>query len=237
MVILTSSWNNYSHFLVEHLTKLVIISHFQEYFQTNEIVLVVENDCPDWKLDLIAAVSPIKYQILEIDKFTNLKGSYFITTYPSYNFNLLSSARDLIIKHFEIQPTGKEKRLYLSRKFAKVRRVLNDDEVARFLSSRGFIVVYPECLTLEQQVNLFIDAKIVIGPHGSAFANTLFCRDVRVIEMFPGKIINTMFFGLSTVLDFSYYSMAFDVASPDNGKDSDFFVDLGCLEQQLAMII
>lgn len=237
VVLLTSNWNNFSHFLIEHLPKLVVLRQFKEFLDLKEVIIVTEQKCPQWKLDLIATLTPIKYRIVELNDNSQVLGSALIMTYPSYNYHLLSSMSNSILKTHYKHPRDEKLRLYLSRNYAKTRRVVNEQDITNFLSTKGFILVYPELLTLKQQVDLFIDAEIVIGPHGSAFANIIFSKNLKVLELFPKEVINSMFFGLSEVLSFDYHSLGFSNITKDMGKGSDFFVDLDELEAYLNELL
>jgi len=73
------------------------------------------------------------------------------------------------------------KKIYISRKkwTAKdtKRPVLtNEDAVIRFLQSEGFVLAYPETLSINEQVALFQNADIIIGEDGSALHNIAFCK-------------------------------------------------------------
>lgn len=91
--------------------------------------------------------------------------------------------RDLVAgEHGEDLP----KRIYVSRRDAARRRVVEEEAVEKRLSALGF-----SCLTLserplEEQVALFAGADIVVAQHGAGLTNTLFCRPgARVLELYP----------------------------------------------------
>jgi capsular polysaccharide biosynthesis protein len=64
------------------------------------------------------------------------------------------------------------------RRGSPVRRLLNEEQVADQLSREfGFKAVYPEKLSFAEQVELFQDAQVVIGAHGSAMTNCVFCPE------------------------------------------------------------
>jgi hypothetical protein len=75
-------------------------------------------------------------------------------------------------------------RLYLTRNHISPgkRGVINEARVVEELSSLGFTIVYGN-EPLAQIHSMFSRAEIVMGAHGSLFANTIFCPpDCRVIE-------------------------------------------------------
>jgi hypothetical protein len=86
-------------------------------------------------------------------------------------------------------------RLYLSRNHVRpgARSVLNEGEVLDFLQQHGFIVVRGT-EPLEEILGLFNAAKVIVGPHGSLFANTMFCAaDCRILEYCPANRVDRSF--------------------------------------------
>ena len=83
---------------------------------------------------------------------------------------------------------GRLKGIYLSRNHVKAdgsRCVLNESEVVEFLASKG-IKIITGTEPIEEIVTYFFRANLVIGPHGSLFANTIFCQpDAQIIEYCP----------------------------------------------------
>ncbi len=96
-------------------------------------------------------------------------------------------------------------RIYISRKNARFRRVLNEDEVVALLKQYGFIVVMLENLAFREQVNLFQNAEVVVGASGSGLANLVFCQaETKVIELFPTSTHDANF-RLCRTLNLDYY--------------------------------
>ncbi len=79
----------------------------------------------------------------------------------------------------ELSPIGK--RVYLSRHGMAARRVVNEAEVVDLLSRFGFEAVVMHEHRPEVQVAILENAEVVVGPHGSAFANLIFCRKPKII--------------------------------------------------------
>jgi len=96
-------------------------------------------------------------------------------------------------------------RIYISRKSARFRRVLNEDEIVDLLKLYGFFVVMLENLAFTEQVDLFRNAEIVVGASGSGLANLVFCSvGTKVVELFPTSTADANF-RLSRSLNLDYY--------------------------------
>lgn len=64
------------------------------------------------------------------------------------------------------------------------RPLLNEKEIHDFFVSRHFDIVYPEVLSLKNQIIKFSSAEYVVGPSGSGMLNSVFLReDALVIDM------------------------------------------------------
>ena len=69
-----------------------------------------------------------------------------------------------------------QRRIYISRKLTSARRVTNDDAVVDMVRDFGFEPVCLEQKPLSEQITIFREADVIIGPHGAGFANIVFSR-------------------------------------------------------------
>jgi capsular polysaccharide biosynthesis protein len=83
------------------------------------------------------------------------------------------------------------RRLYISRAAARFRRLLNEDELFSQLQEFGFERIHCEALTAREQRELFRAAELIIGPHGAALTNLVFCEPgTRIVELFPPDYVD-----------------------------------------------
>ena len=66
------------------------------------------------------------------------------------------------------------RRLYLSRRDARIRRLVNEDALADRLQELGFECVTLSGMSLRDQAALFATAESIVGSHGAALANLVF---------------------------------------------------------------
>lgn len=77
----------------------------------------------------------------------------------------------------------KRRKLFLSRKSARRRRLLDEDRVVAALGP-GFEPVELETLTVHEQAVLFSEADVVVAPHGAGLTNLVFCpQPTAVVEL------------------------------------------------------
>lgn len=93
-------------------------------------------------------------------------------------------------------PTGR--RLLVSRKDARLRRLTNEDALAEALAPHGYEVATPGALPLEEQIRLFSEAERVIGVHGAGLTNIAFMHPGgRVTELFGADYVQGAYRWLS----------------------------------------
>lgn len=85
--------------------------------------------------------------------------------------------------------TNERRRLYLSREGAKMtsaRLLANEIPLFTELRKLGFVAIEPGALSFRDQIRIFSEAEIVVGLHGSAFANIIFSRPgCIVVDILP----------------------------------------------------
>lgn len=66
--------------------------------------------------------------------------------------------------------------IYITRKGAARRPLLNEDEVIEIVQRRGFTVLALEDMTFEAQIMAFHHAQSIVAPHGAGLTNLVFAR-------------------------------------------------------------
>jgi len=94
---------------------------------------------------------------------------------------------------------AKHDRVYITRPVGR-RGVHNDDQVREYLENHGFYILESD-VDFTQQMRLFRDATTIIGPHGGAFVNVLFCENnPTIVEFMPHNRSVNMFKHISSTL-------------------------------------
>ena len=140
------------------------------------------------------------------DKCWQVDGLYFVTTYKKF-CSWTPEAADWVRAKFcpEVmnQPPGK-KVVYISRRDGP-RAILNEDEIVRALEPYNVTVVQAERMTLREQIDLFADAGMIIGPHGAGIQNALWApRGCRVLELVNARYFSGVYWTLAESLGQPY---------------------------------
>lgn len=131
---------------------------------------------------------------------------------------------------------GAGPKIYLRRN-SGMRRLRNAQDVEHCLMRHGFRVVEPEKMTFVEQVRLFAEASMVVGPTGAAFANLIFARPTARILVFMGEHPDAIYDYWGNIAQAVGLRVeCLRCASEDDGRGihSDFNVDLNVLEQVLS---
>lgn len=100
--------------------------------------------------------------------------------------------------------------IYISRADSNSRVMLNESELIQGLEKQGFKSISLSSLSLDDQIRVFRNAKIIVAPHGAGMANIAFCnKDCKVYELTPIHYINPCFVSLAQLAGLEYWIDAF----------------------------
>jgi hypothetical protein len=124
--------------------------------------------------------------------------------------------------------------VYISRRDAVSRPLINNAELEAGLVQSGFDIVATGELTLRAQIALFANAKIVVGQHGAGLINAIFCEPGAVlIEIFPEYMLQAHFWTTASLVGVRYgfvSGTSFDadssIVSVDGNWDSVSVIDV-----------
>ena len=120
--------------------------------------------------------------------------------------------------------TDFSKKIFISRKNAACRRILNEDEIFEHLKAPGFERYFLEELDVEDQIKLFMNADVIISPHGAGLTNTVFCKQgTKIVEIFQQRADDAYWF-LSQVLGFEHHCIKSAEFTDQDGGNQDTHV-------------
>ena len=233
-VVTTEGSNTYYHWLFDILPRIYLLEKsglmdkietfvFPELkydFQRESLLKI------GFPLDKILEIKPNEY--LEAKEMIVPSLPSKLGTVNKWSLDFLSSR---LGKHSSKKESNK---IYISRKNANQRKLLNEDEIINFLRVEGYLIVFAEDLAFEQQITLFANADVVISPHGSGLSNIIFCSPgTKVIELFYGDFIVPCFWLIAQQLKLEYYS-GFSRVSDNHttpywkskGSDDEFSIEI-----------
>ncbi|RMH41573.1 MAG: glycosyltransferase family 61 protein [Gammaproteobacteria bacterium] len=179
---------NYFHWLFECLPRAVLSLRDPRY---EGIPLIVDAHLPSQNLEALKQISGDR-EIHTIERRHQIWVDRLIypgvLSYTHDYYGVDARADDFLVAPEAISllreafvPTGtsnpQKKRIFVARDRASYRRLRNEKEIHQALTRLGFIIVRPETMTFTEQVDLFSEAEVIVGPTGAGMSNMIFAPE------------------------------------------------------------
>lgn len=203
------SANVYFHWMVDILPRIEILR--QGGWNWEQIDGFVVNQCRHpFQRETLKRMGIPEHKIIESDRHPHIQADRLIV--PSFPGELglpspwvIEFLRQTFLQE-NVVTTPSPERIYISRSKAGYRRLFNEAEVLVLLQAYGFVSVALEDLSLDEQINLFRNAKAIVAPHGSGFTNILFCQPgTQVVELVSPHYFRHYFGTISQQLGLKHY--------------------------------
>lgn len=160
----------------------------------------------------------------------------------NYNSGLMHSMRNRFRKHIGASDNlgAPSSRLYISRRLAGRRRIVNEEAILSVLSDHGFQTLLAEETPWQQQVKLAAEAEFLLSNHGAGLTNMMaMAAGTRVMEIREREDQrNNCFFALASTLGLDYYYLLADRHDPTVGVHlADLVVDPDRLNEALHLAL
>jgi capsular polysaccharide biosynthesis protein len=191
---------------------------------------VVNNEYP-FQVQTLAVIGVNQEQIITPSAATHIEAAELIV--PSLpgriGFPTQRSCeflRKLLLPAESVQPG---RRLYITRRDALTRRLLNEAALLERLIRYSFDVVELTSLSVTEQARLFASAQLVVAPHGAGLTNIVFCeKGATVIELMPDDYFNPCFEVVAAHRSLCYTRL---IAQTVNPTTHDHVMDVNVVEQ------
>ncbi len=113
---------------------------------------------------------------------------------------------------------GRPRRIYVTRgSTPNTRRFVREPELLALLERLGFVAFDPGAHSVQEQIDTFAAAEVIVAPHGAGLANLNFARPgVRLLELFAPRYLNPGFWAItSNIADSRYRYLVADPVRPE----------------------
>lgn len=165
---------HYGHFLLETLPRLWC---FDIIDITNRMLLMHNVNKP-FIQKLIAPFGLGDKNLIQLDG-PSIVRDLIVSRQPYVLERTVSANARKVFNHISLyyDKGSTPEKIYVSRsRFQGQRQLLNEKEVEEFFANKGYSIIYPEALTVDEQVNVFGNARFIVGASGSAMYNLVFGR-------------------------------------------------------------
>jgi hypothetical protein len=214
------------HGVLEHLpsdTTFVIPPNLREFQQDSLCLMGIPDD----------RLAPFNGE--EVWELATLHFAPLVSNVGSDRGDVDVWLRDQVLEGCGISPQPAGRRIYISRRHAAKRRLLNEEAVLALLANYGFETVATEELSLRDQAALFAQAEALVSTHGAGLTNMLFSAPgLRVIDMIEPSMLNVayIYWTMAAELDHEYWYFVTD-SVPRRGYQNDTVIPLEKLEATL----
>jgi len=234
-ILVKYQWSNYYHFLCDVLPQIFLCD---EYNLPSDIPIIVPHNynAASFVKEYLKHF-PLKRKIIvqEIDQYLEVENLYVAKDVFCNNY--LERINQQIVEPIrKINPNnkvGNYDKVFIIRKNGIRRSVINQDKLIPIAEKYGFIPIEPGELSWMEQVELFSNAKEIIGIHGAGLTNILFCThpNTKLFELMPGGGLEPEHYeNICIRRKFKYEKMAGDGLDKDNLFD----IDATIFEKKIA---
>lgn len=199
----------YFHWILDVLPKIGLLQ--EAGFKLSEIDGFIVRDRLPFQRETLELLNISETRRIDPIQHPHIRGDRLIV--PSFSGHISwpnpQACRWLQRQFLEIETIKNNdtfERIYISRKSAKTRRILNEGEIVEILEKYGFKTVNLETLSVVEQARLFNQAKVIVAPHGSGLTNLVFCQPGTIaIELFSPNYVYHCYWWLSNLAGLNYY--------------------------------
>ena len=222
-----ASGNNYFHFIFDILPKIYLLSSKIDLQKINYFYV---SDPNKLQIKIFSILGINKKKLLSSKKFKHIIAEeIYAVDHPWYNEGYVQKScqkipkwtvyknRKVFLSNYRnnIKKVSKKK-IFLDRSSSKYNhcQIKNLIDIKKIILEKKLKIYKPEFLSFKEQINLFKNSSIIIGAHGAAFSNIIFCKPgTKIIEIIPADHPNRIFERFSKILKLRYFRIE---TKPDN---------------------
>ena len=246
LLILTqgaSGHNNYAHWMLDVLPRIKLLLSKMLISEIKNIYVTKLNKFQNQSFSFLGLKT---FKIIDPNIFRHVKADQIISVSHPYYFKKTwfyaqSNLPSWIIKFLRNDISKKVKskkksykRIFIDRSdsLQNHSKLINNNEVIKYLKSKRFKCLRLTELNLKDQISIFKNCNTIIAPHGAGLTNIAFCKkNTKVIEIIPHDNKNYLFKRISKINKLKYKSIYLNKIY--NNKNGDMHLKLDDLKKYL----
>lgn len=196
---------SYQHWFMEIMPVSIVLA---KYLKDGDIEYIISNDCiPSYQADFYKKLGIWEkiYQKPLDECCSFLEG--LIVSPPSINSMWVrDDFKETINSIIHLHKTSsfiKRDNIILSRRsLSEKRKIHSYDHLVDHCISQGYKEIFPEELSIEEKIEIFSNAKTVIGQAGGGMCSIAFCKpNTKIITIAPNAFPISTFYHIASVMD------------------------------------
>jgi len=144
---------------------------------------------------------------------------------------------NLVRESFIDNTSNAGKKIYISRRKARMRKVINEHEVIHLLTRYGFEIHCMEDYDFKKQTELMQEASHLFGIHGAGLTNMIFMpKGGKILELRNQESSNNCFYCLASELHHDYYYLLCK-GNSQNTQKANINVNIEKLSKELELMM
>ncbi len=209
------SGNNYFHFLFDIVAKIHLI---RTKINLKEIDFFYLSEPKKYQIQILKffgisrskLISSKRYKHIFADEILTVDHPWYESGFIQHNIKKIPSwviheNKKIFLPNSKIKTKAK---IFLDRSQSKYNhcQISNFKILQNLLINKKIKIYQPEKLSFKNQINLLRKSNLVIGAHGAAFANIIFCKPrTKVIEIIPSNHPNRQSERICKILNLRYF--------------------------------
>lgn len=242
-----ASGRNYYHSIMDTLPRWGVLHETMPGTRPDRIVVSHRSR---WDRELLSILGLDDFELIEPSKHLGIRPERLLV--PCLNNQQTLAPRWITQWLRTALPArgvrGRPKRLYVTRgDVPNTRRLVSEPKLMPALERLGFTRFDPGAVSVQEQIDHFAAAEVIVAPHGAGLVNLNFAPEgVRVLELFAPRYLNPGYWAITdNVADSMYRYLVADPVEPDRperrmqGVQNDIGLSpeavLGAVEELLAL--
>lgn len=227
---LVTNWNNYYHWMIEHLPKLRAVEAVAQSWDVAP-TLLIPADPPSYITESLKLMGYDASDWIEWHGGAVQVKTYIQPTFTEPTKKVCDWLQQRACANVNGAETVEANRIYVSRRKASTRNIVNEEAIEAVLQDFGFETYTTEDLKVPEQVGLFNNARAVVGVHGAGLTDMIWSENITVIELF-NKFVKPPYYQISSNIGANYHTVRGESVG-DSGYNSDVYISPRKLENVL----
>ena len=230
---------NYFHWLYDVLPRLFITSKFLPIRDINFFLLPSLEK--KFQRDSLKIIGIKKKKLLDSKIYRHITSDKIIVTDHPYikrislkdqlkiPYWICEWLKEIFLSKLKKIKKKYPKKIFLLRKniknnnYLSSRILIKEKQIKNFLKQKKFEFINPEKYSFKEQLRLFNNAKTIVGVHGAAFANIVFCKKNTNIVELQSKTTGDVIKNLALKNNLRYFRM---ISKSNLSKDQNGIIDI-----------
>jgi len=157
----------------------------------------------------------------------------------NYNETLMQKLRDQFLSFYSDNNLSLGDKIYISRKKANYRFILNEDEVIKTLEALGFKTVCFEDYSYGEAISIMQNTRYLVSIHGANLVNMMFMKPGSSVFQFitNGNSSDLVYYSLANAYGHKFYNQFCSYVNPRPGNYWNLTVDIDLLKRNMDQML